>query len=228
MTQEIGPEDQETGPLSQPRDDGPKRRSIAWPWLAMALLLIIIIWLIWQFLVRAPSAADLAPATTTTEVPLATTDSGTGVAPDTSQDDADVPDSGAAVPDVVGLTRSSAVSAINSAGYKASVTTVYGTSSPANTVIHQNPSGGSTLAQGDTVGILVQRRGRKTAVVADFLGLSQAEATRRAKAAGFKVVISYFQKRHGMKTGVVHSQWPSAGKSLVVGGDVQLQIVIRP
>jgi hypothetical protein len=246
MTQDIGPEDMgataaEPVDAAAPADpeaavegddiveeDEPKRRSSAWPWIALAALLLILIWLIWQYVGRTPSASDVKSTTTDTEIPISNPASGTAGAGDSGSESSADADQEAGVPDVVGMTRSAAESALGAAGYSASVTTVFGESAPANTVIHQNPSAGSVLPSGNTVGIMVQRRTRAKATVPNLIGLSRAEASRRARAAGFKVVISFSPIVPGERTGTVHSQWPLRGESQVVGGDVQLQIVIKP
>jgi len=247
MTQDVGPEDLNQAAAAEPavgaetvgaevlvdgdelvEEGEPKRTSSAWPWIALAIALLVIIWLIWQYVGRTPSASDVKTTTTNTEIPVNTT--GSNAANDSGSDAGSGADTGneSGVPDVVGMTRSAAEDALSAAGYSASVTTVYGDSAPANTVIRQNPSAGSVLSSGNTVGITVQRRSQATATVPGFVGMSRAAATRKAEAAGFRVVISFSPQRYGEKQGDVHSQWPPKGKSQVVGGDVQLQIAIKP
>jgi len=247
MTHDAGPEDLGAS-APEPLDAAPavdaapplgdegasgeerRRRSSAWPWIALAMLLLILIWLIWQYVGRTPAVTDVTTTTTTTVIPV-TPAAPDAELPETSDTDnsADTEEDEGGVPDVIGMTKSAARAALSAAGYSASVTTVYGDSAPANTVIHQNPSAGSVLSSGNTVGITVQRRTPEKAGVPNFVGLSRAEATRRAKAAGFKVVISYTPFKHGgEKVGAVNSQWPPSGESQEVGGDIQLQIVIKP
>jgi hypothetical protein len=247
MTQDVGPEDLNAAASAEPvvgaaavdagvpvdgdelaEEGDSKRRSSAWPWIALAIALLIIVWLIWQYVGRTPSVSDVKTTTTNTEIPVNTTapSAGTDGGTDTGSGADTATESG--VPDVVGMTRSAAENALSAAGYSASVTTVFGDSSPANTVIHQNPSAGSVLSSGNTVGITVQRRSPARVSVPGFVGMSRAAATRKAKAAGFKVVISFSTWRQGDTLGDVRSQWPHKGESQAVGGSVQLQIIIKP
>ncbi len=127
------------------------------------------------------------------------------------------------------MTRSAAVSTIQAAGYRASVTVVYGTSKPANTVFQQNPTGGARLEQGGTVGLLVQQRpgSQPTVTVPQLIGLSQSAAERKLRALGLEIVLSYAPKGT-QPAGIVRSQWPLSGDDVVEGGRVQIQITVKP
>jgi beta-lactam-binding protein with PASTA domain len=77
------------------------------------------------------------------------------------------------------------------------------------------------------VGLLAQRRLRGTVVVPSIVGLSQSSATRKVEALGLKVVLSYWPD-DPTHPGIVHSQWPLAGRRQDAGGDAQLQGTIQP
>lgn len=224
MTQDIGPEGTVAESGAPAEEDRRKRRGAIWPWIAFVILLLILLWLLWHYFGRGPSGITVRSGR---EIPLTSTSANPGGVPTSPSGGVNAPN-GPFVPDVLGMSKPSAVSALSAAGYPASVTTVYGGTSAAGIVIKQNPSGGSTLTRGRTVGIMVRRSSRPTALVTNYLSMSQAAATRKAKSAGFKVVLSYSPYTGRQKDGSVFSQWPLAGKRQVVGGDLQLQIVIKP
>ena len=221
MIQDSEPEDLETEAV-EPADDEGREHRTAWPWIVILILVLIIIWVICHC--RGCSPANHGTSTTT-GIPVTTGTHGpTG--PSTTGSKPSKAQFGPTVPYVVGLARSAAIGAVSGAGYNASVTTVYGTTAPANTVIYQNPSGGTTYPLGNTVGLLVQLRSRGSATVPNLIGLSRAAASRKVRALGLKVVLSYFPV--SKKPGVVHSQWPLPGHRRKLGDDVQLQITIVP
>jgi serine/threonine-protein kinase len=229
MTDDIGPQIEDGAEIAEPaEDDRRKRRGGVWPWIALAVLILIIIWLIWQYLGRSPGVTSVKTSVaTSTVIPSGPGLSG-GADDGGNSGSSPVVSNGPSVPDVVGMSQSAAVAALNAAGFKASVTTVYGTSAPSGTVTHQNPSGGSTLPSGGTVGLLVIRSARQRVTVPNLVGRSQASAVRAVHALGLKVTLSYWPAIRHKKIGTVHTQWPLGGRSAVVGSDVQLQIVINP
>jgi len=230
MTQDVGPDEvsQEVlDPAEEPAT--PAKRSTTWQWLALAILLLLVIWFIWQYLGGMGTGPDTTSTTSSGEVTV--TPGGAGViSTETtgSAEASEAADAGPFVPDVIGLTRSAAIAAIQSAGYRASVTDVYGTSKPAGTVFQQNPTGGARLEAGGAVGVLVQNRPgtAPTVAVPQLKGLSQSAAERKLKALGLSVVLSYFPDPGD--PGRVHSQWPLAGDSVPEGGGVQIQVTVRP
>jgi len=89
------------------------------------------------------------------------------------------------VPNVVGLTRTAATTALQTAGLTAgSVTMQSSTTVAAGRVISQNPRGGMQLSQGASVSLVVSS-GPPTIAVPNVVGFSQAAAT-----AGFKTPAS--------------------------------------
>ncbi len=71
MTQDIGPEDEAAQGLEDPVDqqDSRKKRSSAWPWVALAVVLLLIIWLIWQYLEGVSNGAERSKVTVSRVVP---------------------------------------------------------------------------------------------------------------------------------------------------------------
>jgi hypothetical protein len=229
MSQDIGPEDEASQGVDEPVDqqDSREKRSPVWPWVALVVVLLLIIWLLWQYLESVNNAPSATKVTVTRLAP--TTPGGGDISEVESEVATGAEETDAGVPDVVGLTRSAAVSAIQAAGYRASVTVVYGTSKPANTVFQQNPTGGALLEQGGTVGLLVQQRpgSQPMVTVPKLTGLSQSQAERKLKALGLEIVRSYAPKGT-QPAGIIRSQWPLSGDDVVEGGKVQIQITVKP
>lgn len=229
MTQDIGPEDEVAQEVEQPVDqqDSRKKRTPVWPWVALAILLLLVIWLLWRYLDSVNNAPSATKVTVTRVVPL--TPDGGVITEMESEAATGTAEAESGVPDVVGMTRSAAVSTLESAGYRASVTVVYGTSKPASTVFQQNPTGGARLDKGGTVGLLVQQRpgSQPTVTVPKLTGLSQSEAERKLEALGLEIVLSYAPK-DTQPAGIVRSQWPLSGDDVVEGGRVQIQITVTP
>lgn len=231
MTQDTGPEDQGVQNAETLADEQPaeKKRSLVWPWLALAILLLLVIWLIWQYVAGTGAGPDAQSTTVSSEVVLTP---GGNAAPVPTTTDGEVAtaavESRPTVPDVVGMSRAAATAAIRDAGYSSSVTVVIGTTHPAGTVFQQNPTGGAALEPGGTVGLLVQQRptSKPTVKVPNLTGLSQAQAESKLKALGIRRVLSFFPD--ASDPGRVQSQWPLAGDRVEVGGEVQIQITVKP
>ena len=226
MAQDFGPEESADEIVEPADEDRRKRRpNVVRAWITLILIILIVLLLLCQFL---GNVAKLPSSRTTTAVPVSPGPAIPGGPPTPDRTVSVNIHNGPTVPDVVGMSRSAAIGTLAAAHYRASVMLVYGLSVPDNTVLHQNPSAGSALKHGKIVGLLVQRRAKATGKVPGVTGLTQAEATRRVKAAGFKVTISYSPVTRRMAVGHVFTQWPLGGDVLEIGRDVQLQIVIKP
>ncbi|NTU71675.1 MAG: PASTA domain-containing protein [Coriobacteriia bacterium] len=228
MTQGVGPDEEPLEETTEPEEQEEKRtRSSAAPWIALAILLLIIIWLIWQYLGGVGTVPDTRSVTTSSEITVTAEGPGT-IEPETTEGEVatETAEAGPVVPDVIGMSRSAAVAAVEAAGYKASVTVVYGTSQPAGTVFRQNPSGGSALEPGGSVGMLVQLRPsqKPTVTVPDLVGRTEKSAKAALADLGLRPVLSYAPAFGN--PGIVHSQWPLGGDDVVEGGDVQIQITV--
>ncbi len=229
MTQDLGTEDgivEADESLEEPaaedeEEERSGRRSVIWPLIALIILILLLFWCLWGYWGSRKGAVVGIKKSVTA---VTTGQYGVTEPPAT---DFEV-DEGPVVPDVIGMQRGAAIAAIQAAGYVASVTDVYGTSHPANSVFQQRPSGGSRLDEGGTVGMLVQQRAKPTVTVPDLYGLTQAEAERRIRALGLDVTLSYAPTTGTRKAGRTYSQWPRAGDRVPADGDVQIQITIEP
>jgi hypothetical protein len=224
MTQDIGPEDETAQQTDEPVDEqqDADRRSTVWAWVAIVILILLLLLCLCQYFGAGRRGGDQTGSIT----------SGVGVRQLIGEESPEAPDKnldeGPVVPDVIGMTRSAAIAAVQAAGYRASVTDVFGTTRPANAVFYQNPSGGSRLDEGGTVGMLVQLRSRPTVTVPNLKGLTQAEAERRIRALGLEVVLSYAPPTGTRKVGRTYSQWPLPGEKVDADGEIQIQITIEP
>ncbi|MFH1149071.1 MAG: PBP1A family penicillin-binding protein [Actinomycetota bacterium] len=123
------------------------------------------------------------------------------------------------VPSVVGMSSSSALSALSSAGYSGTV--VNQTSGEeAGTVISQTPAAGTTLAAGGSVTIYVST-GVPEGTVPGVVGMAEAAAKTRIAAAGFAASASYAP---GGSAGTVIGQSPGAGAKMPLGSTVSITV----
>lgn len=132
-----------------------------------------------------------------------------------------------AVPAVVGLAASEAVTTIREAGLEARVRFV-SSSQPAGTVLGQSPEGGTDSAAGSTV-VLEVAKGRPSVQaldVPDVVGMSAAAARRVLRAAGFSVAIADVPSDE--PAGTVIAQSPPAGADLRKGSSVELRVSSGP
>ena len=124
------------------------------------------------------------------------------------------------VPDVVGMSRSSASSAVSQAGFHASVVNQPSDQS-AGTVVSQTPAGGTNLAAGATVTIFVSSGPPLQSGVPSVVGLSESAARAKLSAAGFSSSVVYVP---GSPIGVVVDQSPSAGSRSPSGSVVVISV----
>ena len=124
------------------------------------------------------------------------------------------------VPDVVGMFRSSARSTVARAGF--SVSTVEQASNEADgTVVSQTPAGGTELASGASVTLYVSSGPPSQGAVPSVVGLSEAAARSRLRAAGFATSVIYVT---GSPTGIVVDQNPSGGTRIPSGTTVAISV----
>jgi penicillin-binding protein 1A len=126
---------------------------------------------------------------------------------------------GRKVPNVVGMSGSAARSAVESAGYSASVVNQSG-GEPAGTVLGQVPVAGTVLPAGGSVTIYVST-GPNQSTVPGVVGLSEAAARTKIAAAGFSASVGYV---HGTPSGTVVGQSPSAGAKASPGSTVSISV----
>jgi serine/threonine-protein kinase len=128
------------------------------------------------------------------------------------------------VPDVTGESQAQAKSDLHNAGFSVSVTQ-QPTSDPTQVgnVIGQSPHGGTSLAQGSTVTIVVGRT-PTTATVPDVTGQSAAAATSALQGAGFTVTKTHKKVTNKSENGIVLSQSPKGGTSANKGSAVTITV----
>jgi len=128
------------------------------------------------------------------------------------------------VPDVVGDMESSAIGAIESAGFY--VTVRYRDFEPyqKDVVFEQSPEGGTRAPYGSQVVILMSTGPQPpaNATVPDTLGLTQAEAVRRISAAGFSPQV--VPRPQPSSAGRVFDQFPPGGDVKPVGSEVHIAV----
>jgi serine/threonine-protein kinase len=122
------------------------------------------------------------------------------------------------VPDVVGLTQSSAEARLESEGLSAQVER-QASSEPEDEVISQDPGTGARLARGDRVTIVVSE-GPRQVTVPDVVGLSASAASARLRSAGFGVSRRERSVTDRGQDGEVLDQSPSGGTQVDEGRSV--------
>ena len=224
MVQDVGPEGSE--PRDQ-EDGGPRRRSGVWPWVVLAIVVLIVILLLWWYW-RQPQQASVTVIKKTAEIPITVPEPRPEPTVPTSVVEAAETSTVARVPDVVGDPRSSAVRALEAAGYNVSTTKVYSSSRTSGLVVRQNPAGGTPLDAGATVAIVLSAGTPEIATVKmpDVVGMTQSAAESKVKAAGLVPFITYGNS--GIANGLVISQWPLGGESVPEGSEGFIQIQLRP
>jgi beta-lactam-binding protein with PASTA domain len=132
------------------------------------------------------------------------------------------------VPDLKGLTQDAATMAIIGAKLKVG-TIAQQTSNTVATgsVTSQDPAGGSPLAQGSPVNLVISS-GPQMVAVPDLGGLTQAAATAAVTGAKLKVGTIAQQTSNTAAAGSVISQDPASGNSLAQGSPVNLVISSGP
>jgi serine/threonine-protein kinase len=136
------------------------------------------------------------------------------------------------VPSVIGLGKDAAIGALRSAGFNVAVEHAV-SDQPSDTVIDQEPRGGTSLIQTGTVTITVARGPiePQTAEVPNVIGLRAGPANSILRNAGFEVSIVQEQQCDPAdptcfyEPGVVWQQSPSGGQAQV-GSTVT--IVVNP
>ena len=126
----------------------------------------------------------------------------------------------AEVPDVVGMSKSSAKSTLEDAGFKVSTKSSYSDTVAQGEVISQNPSSGIKVSKGSKVTITVSK-GEEVVMVSvpDVVGLTQTAAKSTLTNLGLKVNITY--EPHSQNN-VVLEQDPQDGASVQKGTTINL------
>jgi serine/threonine-protein kinase len=114
------------------------------------------------------------------------------------------------VPSVVGESLDSAIAAIEDAGFTAGSPVFQDSERPENTVIAQDPAGGSLQRPGTTV-VLTVSRGPAQVVVPGVEGLDLASARAALRAEGFRVDVVRADTDLIEEDGIVLAQSPAGG-----------------
>jgi RHS repeat-associated protein len=132
------------------------------------------------------------------------------------------------VPDVVGMTQANAGATIIAANLTVgTITTANSPTVPASSVINQNPPGGTFVAQGSAVGLVISL-GPAMVIVPNVVNMTQANAESAIIAAGL-IVGTITSENHGtIPPGNVISQNPAGGSSVPRGSSVNLVISLGP
>ena len=151
---------------------------------------------------------------------------GTGVAPGTYVNIFVFNAGQTAVPNVVGLTQSAAIQAIQNNGLKVTVTTQTSATVPAGIVISQNPVAGILVDSGSTVAIVVSSGSgaTNTVPVPDVVDMTQSAAVAAIQAVGLTVGTVTFEKSFTVPAGRVISQNPVGGVLVAPGSAVAIVV----
>lgn len=221
MVQDVESED-----VGQVDEEPRKRRGGILPLVALVAVILVILWLLGQFLFNMPVKNEITEVTKTStidvNVPVAPQPDlplSTGAVESASQAEG--------VPDVVGDPESSASMTLANAGYSVSATYVYSDSTSAGRVVSQYPTGGSQLQVRGVVGIVVSKGTGKLPEVTmpNVIGMTRSAAVAKVQAAGFKPYVTYgTDQKHAGRVG---SQWPLPGTKLPKGSDGFVQVMIK-
>src|SRR5262245_38805861 len=115
-----------------------------------------------------------------------------------------------AVPSVVGSSLDNAVAEIEDAGFTAGSPVFQNSDRPENTVISQNPAGGSQQRPGTTIALTVSK-GPAQVPVPDVEGFDVTTARATLRNAGFRVVVVTADTDVFEEDGIVLAQTPAGG-----------------
>ena len=133
-----------------------------------------------------------------------------------------------AVPNVEGLSQDAATAVLTAAKLKVGTNTLQTSNTLATgKVISQEAAGGSSLAEGSSVNLVVSS-GPQMVAVPNVEGLTQDAATTAITGAKLKVGITIQQTSNTVATGKVISQDQASGSSLAEGSPVNLVISSGP
>jgi hypothetical protein len=216
---QISDDQVEAAPSEEPED---KKRRSAWPmWVALALILLLVLWLLWDYLQRQGGEPVTGTTTSSIRMPSASP-------PPSEPSDSGEPSDeiGPTVPDVVGLMTSSAERKLAARGYEAHVTVLHTNDQPRGVVFEQVPAAGSFAEPGSTVSILVSGGPRPAASVElpDFVGMKREAAVRKIETLGLEPKVMVSANDKGRRR--VYQQSPAAGTKVVAGSKVFLLVTV--
>ncbi|MGI9665867.1 MAG: PASTA domain-containing protein [Acidimicrobiia bacterium] len=130
------------------------------------------------------------------------------------------------VPDVTGQSAADATTALTNAGYVVGETQEASDDVEVGLVIRSEPAGGTELATGETVTIVVST-GPGTVAVPDVVGLPAADAASQVEAAGL-TSSAVEEPSEDVEAGLVISTNPSAGTEVAAGTEVVMSVSTGP
>jgi uncharacterized repeat protein (TIGR03803 family) len=135
---------------------------------------------------------------------------------------------GATVPNVVGKTQAAATTAITGADLMVGTVTMESSNTvPSGTVISQSPAGGTAVASGSAVNLIVSS-GPAGATVPNVVGKTQAAATTAITGAHLVVGTVSMESSNTVPSGSVISQSPAGGTNVASGSAVNLIVSSGP
>jgi len=129
----------------------------------------------------------------------------------------------ATVPNVVGLSASSAQLTLQQTGYEATVVEQPSNRYAAGRVMSQTPAPGTQYAKGNSVTIIVSS-GSAQGSVPNVMGMTEAAAKSTITSAGYQVTVSYSV---GSPIGTVINQSPGGGSALAAGSLVSITVASK-
>jgi RHS repeat-associated protein len=134
-----------------------------------------------------------------------------------------------AVPDVVGQPQDAATQAVTEATLAVgAISTRHSPTVAAGSVISQNPAGGTLVAPGSTVNLVVSLGAAPSGTVPDVVGQSQTSATGDVIAAGFIPGVITGRNSGTVPLGIVLAQSPAAGTQATSGSPIDLIVSLGP
>jgi regulation of enolase protein 1 (concanavalin A-like superfamily) len=132
------------------------------------------------------------------------------------------------VPQLIGLTQSSATAALTSAGLVVgAITNATSNTVPAGSVIDQTPAANTSVAPGTSVALVISS-GPLPVTIPNVVNLTQQDATAALIAKGLSVGTIATAASDTVASGCVISQTPSAGTIVPSGSSVALTISSGP
>jgi serine/threonine-protein kinase len=128
-----------------------------------------------------------------------------------------------AVPPVIGEPLDQAISELQAAGFKVGPPRYQQSDQTKDTVLGQDPGGGTQAPRGTTITLLVSS-GPKTITVPDVTKDTVQSAKSRLQAAGFKVAVQTIETTDPKLDGQVISQSPGGGTEAAKNSTVTLTV----
>ncbi len=130
------------------------------------------------------------------------------------------------VPDVVGKSQAAATNDLTAKGFKVNVTTGQQAGTPANTVINQSPTAGTSRPKGSTVTITVT--GSTPTVPSSVIGMTEEQAQQFLSSPPYDYNVSEQTGSGPGLPGTVYATNPAVGQQLAAGQPIIIFVVAEP